>query len=307
MSAKVILNPYSNRWKAEARWPEAESALKNAGVEFELVISTAPGHIIELAEEATRQGFSPIIAAGGDGTIGEVVNGLAQASKSEQDLLGPVGILPLGTANDLVHNLRLPLDLKAAADIIKNGNIRSMDIGKVNDRYFANNSASGAEPYVTTKQVRITWISGIPRYLIAALWAIIDCPKWEADITWDSGKYHGPVSLVTVGIGSRSGGLFYMIPHADPFDGKLTFVYGYRPTRIAMLATLLRTMKPGVGSYVEMDGVHEQTATWVKIHLENPSPAHTDGELFSNAIQDLEYNIYPGRLQVLMPEPVRET
>ena len=92
-----------------------------------------------------------------------------------------------------------------------------------------------------------------------------------------------------------------MIPHADPFDGKLTFVYGYRSTRLAMLATLPKAMKPGAGSYVEVDGIHEQNATWIKIHLENPSPAHTDGELFTDAIQDLEYSIYPGRLQVLMP------
>jgi diacylglycerol kinase (ATP) len=301
MTAKVILNPYSNRWKAKARWPEAESVLKAAGVDFELAISDRPGHIVELAEQAARQGFSPIIAAGGDGTIGEAVNGLARAAKSEKDLLGPLGILPLGTANDLAYNLGLPLDLQSVAQIIKAGKTKRMDIGKVNDRYFANNSAAGLEPYVTTKQVRITWISGILRYLVAAVWAIMERPKWVANIKWDDGEYNGPVSLVTIGNGSRSGGVFYMIPHANPFDGKLTFVYGYRSTRRAMLSTLPRAMKPAAGSYVEMDGIHEQNATWIKIHLENPSPAHTDGELFSNAIQDLEYSIYPGRLQILMP------
>ena len=301
MTAKVILNPYANRWKAQARWPEAEAALKSAGVDFELVVSEGPGLITGLAEQAVRQGFSPVIAAGGDGTIGEAVNGLARAAKSEKDLLGPLGILPLGTANDLVYNLGLPLDLQAAAQIIKTGNTKHMDVGKVNDRYFANNSAAGLEPYVTTKQVRITWISGILRYLVAAVWAIMERPKWVAEIKWDNGQYHGPVSLVTIGNGSRSGGVFYMIPHADPFDGKLTFVYGYRSTRRAMLGTLPRAMKPAAGSYVEMDGINEQNATWIKIHLENPSPAHIDGELFSNAIQDLEYSIYPGRLQILVP------
>jgi diacylglycerol kinase (ATP) len=301
MTAKVILNPYANRWKAKARWPEAATALKAAGVDFELVISERPGHLIKLAEQASQQGFSPIIAAGGDGTIGEVVNGLALAAKSEKDLLGLLGILPMGTANDLAYSLRLPTDLQSAAQIIKAGNSQCMDIGKVNDLYFANNSAAGLEPYVTTKQIRITWISGILRYLVAAVWAIMERPKWVANIKWDNGEYNGPISLVTIGNGSRSGGVFYMIPHADPFDGELTFVYGYRSTRRAMLSTLPRAMKPDAGSYVEMDGIFEQKATWIKIHLENPSPAHTDGELFSNAIQDLEYHIYPGRLQILMP------
>ena len=301
MTAKVILNPYSNRWKARARWPEAEAALKAAGVDFELVVSERPGHIVELSEQAVRQGFSPIIAAGGDGTIGEVVNGMAHAANSEKELLGPLGILPLGTANDLVYNLGLPLELQAAAQVIKAGSTKRMDVGKVNDRYFANNSAAGLEPYVTTKQVKITWISGILRYLVAAVWAIMERPKWGASIKWDDGEYNGPISLVTIGNGARSGGVFYMIPHANPFDGQLTFVYGFRPTRLAMLSTLPRAMKPDVGSYVEVDGIHEQKATWIKIHLENSSPAHTDGEIFSNAIQDLEYSIFPARLQILMP------
>lgn len=299
MTAKVILNPYSNRWNAKARWPEAETALKEAGIDFEMVMSDRPGHITELAEQTARQGFSPIIAAGGDGTIGEVVNGLARAANTDQDLLGPLGILPLGTANDLVFNLGLPLDLKSSAQIIKNGITKKMDIGRVNDRYFANNSAAGLEPYVTTKQEKITWISGIFRYLVAAVWAIMERPTWNASIQWDDGEYKGPLSLVTIGNGSRSGGVFYMIPHANVYDGKLTFVYGYRPTRLAMLSTLPKAMKPGVGSYVETEGIHEKQATWIKVHLENPSPAHTDGELFTRAIQDLEYSIYPGRLQIL--------
>ena len=301
MTAKVILNPYSNRWKAQARWPEAAAALKAAGVDFELVVSEGPGRITGLAEQAARDGFSPIIAAGGDGTISEIVNGLARAAKSEQDVLGLVGIIPLGTANDLGYALKIPLDLNEAARVIKAGNTKRMDIGKVNDRYFANNSAAGLEPYVSTKQVRITWISGMLRYLVAAVWAIMERPKWVAHIQWDDGEYNGPISLVTIGNGSRSGGVFYMIPHADPFDGKLTFVYCFRSSRRSMLATLPRAMKPDAGSYVEMDGMFELKATWIKIHLETPSPAHTDGELFPEPIQDLDYRIYPGRLQILMP------
>jgi diacylglycerol kinase (ATP) len=301
MTAKVVLNPYSNRWNAKARWPEAEAALKEAGVDFELAISEHPGHTVDLAEIAAREGFSPIIAAGGDGTVGDVVNGLARAAKGEKELLGPLGLLPLGTANDLAYNLHLPTDLKTASQIIKQGNTRQMDIGKVNEHYFANNSAAGLEPYVTTKQVRITWISGILRYLVAAVWAIMERPKWMATIQWDDGHYEGPVSLVTIGNGSRSGGVFYMIPHADPFDGKLTFVYGYRSTRLSMLATLPKAMKPDAGSYVESEGIFEKNATWIKIHLENPSPAHTDGELFSTGVQDLDYRIFPGRLKIILP------
>ena len=301
MTAKIILNPYSNRWNAKARWPEAEAALKAAGVDFELAVSDHPRHIIELAEQAARQGFSPIIAAGGDGTIGEVVNGLARAAKSEKELLGPFGILPLGSANDLVDNLGLPRDLNAAAQVIAAGKTRRMDIGYVNGFYFANNSAIGLEPYITLVQQRITWIKGMMRYLVAAVRGIWDNPQWTAKIEWDGGQYEGPALLVTVGNGPRTGGVFFMAPHADPFDGKLTFVYGYRRTRGQIFRLLPKTMKPGKGSFVEMEGIHEQQATWVKIHVDGPAPAHVDGEIFSEGIQDLEYRIYPSRLQILMP------
>jgi diacylglycerol kinase (ATP) len=300
MTAKVILNPYSNRWIAKARWPEAEAALKSASVDFDLVVSERPRHIIELAEKAAREGFSPIVAAGGDGTIGEVVNGLARAARSGMDLLGPLGILPLGSANDLVDNLGLPRELEAAARVIAAGKTRRMDVGYVNGFYFANNSAIGLEPYITLVQQRITWIKGMIRYLVAAVRGIWDNPQWRAKIEWDGGQFEGPTLLVTVGNGPRTGGVFFMAPHADPFDGKLTFVYGYRKTRGQIFRLLPRTMKPGKGSYVEMKDIHEQQATWVKIHIEGPAPAHTDGEIFSEGIQDLEYRIFPARLQILI-------
>ena len=175
----------------EKRWPEAEAALKAAGVEFEMVISDHPHHVIELAEQAARQGFSPIIAAGGDGTIGETVNGLARAAKDGQALLGPFGILPLGSANDLVDNLGLPKDLATAARVIAAGKTRCMDVGSVNGLYFANNSAIGLEPYITLIQQRITWIKGMLRYLVAAVRGIMDKPLWSAEIEWEGWALQG--------------------------------------------------------------------------------------------------------------------
>ncbi|NOY99242.1 MAG: diacylglycerol kinase family lipid kinase [Chloroflexi bacterium] len=301
MTAKVILNPYSARWQARERWPEAEGALKAVGVDFDLAVSEGRGHCADLAEQAVKDGFSPIIAAGGDGTIGEVVNGLARAARSEDEPLGPFGVMPLGTANDLMGNLNMSTELTAAARTIASGHIRPVDLCKVNDRYFVNNSALGLEPLVTVIQQEIVWVKGIFRYLLAALTAIARGPRWDVEMEWDDGQYNGPISLVTVGNGALTGGLFYMTPHADPFDGKLTFTYGYRRKRLAMLGVLPRAMKPGEGSYVEMDGIHEINTTRLHVRLLQPTPAHADGELFSEAIQDVTYSIFPGRLQFLMP------
>jgi diacylglycerol kinase (ATP) len=300
MTAKVLLNPYSNRWNAQKCWSEAEAALRAAGIDFELAVSESPGHIARLAEQAVMDGFSPLIAAGGDGTVGEMVNALAHAAADDAALV-PIGIMPLGTANDLAYALKIPFDLDEAARVIAAGKIDHMDLGKANDIYFANNSALGLEPYVTIIQSRIGWIKGMARYFIAAVRAILDKPVWSAHLEWDGGAFDGPISLVYIGNGPRSGGVFYMGPHADPFDGKLTIVFGYRATRRGMFALLPRAMKPGAGSYVESEGMREFSASWLKVHLDHPSPAHTDGEIFSTAINDLEYHIFPGRIRVFLP------
>ncbi|HAE58712.1 MAG TPA: hypothetical protein DCG54_04175 [Anaerolineae bacterium] len=300
MTAKIILNPYSNRWNARARWSQAEEALHAAGVDFELAISEGPGYITMLAEQAVRDGFSPIVAAGGDGTIGEVVNGLLHAAGSPNGPLATLGILPLGTANDFAeYAMGLPLDLFAAARIIADGKPRLVDLGQVNERYFINNTALGLEPYITMIQSRIGWLKGVPRYLLAAVRGILDRPAWNAEMEWQDGNYAGPISLIYIGNGGRSGGVFFMSPHADPADGRLTIVHGYRASRREMFQLLPRAMKPGPGNYVESPGVSEFHSNWLRVRLDRPSPAHTDGDIFSTSIQQLDYRIYPACMPVL--------
>ncbi len=300
MTAKVILNPYSNRWNSQKRWPEAEAALKAAGVGFELAVSERKGHITELVVQAVREKFSPIIISGGDGSIGDALNGLMQAAGPGKQAVGPLGIMPTGSANDLAFNVGLPTDLSEAAKVIAAGKTRAMDIGRLNEKYFINNSAAGLEPYVTIKHENIHWINGMVRYLVAAVQAIMDKPEWHADVKWDDGHYSGPISLVSIGNGRRTGG-FFMTPHADPFDGKLTLAFGYRATRIGLFQALPRAFNEDKGSYVEMEGMREIHTTKITIHLDKPSPAHTDGELFSEWIQDFEYEILPQKLNILLP------
>ena len=299
MKIKVLLNPYSNRWNARARWPEAEAALKTAGVDFDLSISERADQLVDLAADAVKQGFTAIVAAGGDGTIGEVVNGIAQSWDGKSKFPATLGIIPLGSANDFAFALGLPLGLNEAAKAIASGKTKPVDLGKCNERLFINNSGLCLEPYVTTKHERIHWIKGIARYLVAAVWAIMDKPEWKGDLKWDGGDFSGPLSLVSIGNGRRTGG-FFMTPHADPFDGKLTLAFGYRGTRLGLFGALPRAFKEGEGSYVEMDGMYEVNCTRLGIHLDKPSPAHTDGELFDNWLTDLDYQIFPGAIQVLM-------
>jgi diacylglycerol kinase (ATP) len=296
MRAKVILNPYSGRWLARRRKDEAIQALRAAGIEYDLVETEGPRHGIELAEQAAREGFSPIISAGGDGATGEVINGLNRARP--EGVLGPLGVLPLGTANDLAHNLGLPLDLKEAARAIAAGKTRRIDLGKVNEWIFDNNSAVGLEPVVTIYNIHMVRLKGTIRYLLAALRAINDKPEWHMQLHWDDGQYVGPVSLVSVGNCPVTGGLFRMAPAADPADGKLTFVFGFAPSRLKMLSLLPRTIN---GSFVNDPAMRQVHTRRLVIHSDPATPLQVDGELRAEAISDLTYECLAARLDILTP------
>ena len=298
MKFKVLLNPYSNRWNARTRWPEADAALKAAGVDFDLSVSERADHLVDLAADAVNQGFTTIVVAGGDGSIGETVNGIARSWDGKKKFPATLGIIPLGSANDFAFAIDLPLGLTEAAKIIASGKTKSVDLGKCNERFFLNNSGLCLEPYVTTKHERIHWIKGIGRYLVAAVWAIMDKPEWRGDLKWDGGEFSGLLSLASIGNGRRTGG-FFMTPHADPFDGRLTLAFGYRATRLGLFSALPRAFKEGEGSYIEMDGMREVHCTRLTIHLDKPSPVHTDGELFDDWLTDLDYKILPGAVPVL--------
>jgi diacylglycerol kinase (ATP) len=296
MTATVILNPYANRWRARARRAEVESALRDAGISFDLIETTAPNEAIEIAKDSVRVGRTPVIAAGGDGTYGEVINGLFRAHP--EGTLGPVGVLPLGTANDLMANLGLPMNLREAAAVIAGGHTRRIDLGMANEWLFDNNSAVGLEPVVTIKNTQIRRLRGVGRYLVAALQAIAEKPEWEMKLKWDGGSYEGPVSLVSVGNCPRTGGLFRMAPAADPSDGMLTFVYGYAPTRRKMLSLLPRAIS---GNYVQDAAIHQHHTRELVIEASPSTPIQIDGELRSLDLVHIHYRVLPARLDIFAP------
>jgi diacylglycerol kinase (ATP) len=297
MTVKVIHNPYSARWTSLKRQSDMIAALETANIDFDLSMTDKPGHGIDLAEMAIIEGYEIIIAAGGDGTIQEVINGILKNGIT--NTLPKLGFMPLGTANDLMANLEIPTDLIEAAEIIASGKTQQIDICQVNDHFFINNAGLGLEPFVTTVQEKIKYPRGIPRYLIATLISIARNPQWEAEIKWDDGEYKGPMTMVSVGNGARTGGLFYTVPDADPFDGKLSFVYGAIQSRLEILKALLMLMKSGDGNYTEHPAVNQIHCTWMEATFQPGTPAHSDGELFSRDIHHLRYKIHPAVLSII--------
>ena len=298
MPATIILNPYANRWKAGASRPEIEAYFRSTGFDFVLQQTERPGHGTELARAAVESGNLPLIAVGGDGSITEVVNGLLQATPPENYPAGPIGFLPMGTANDLTDVLGIPRDMKAAMQLITSGQTRVIDMGTVNGHYFDNNSAIGLEPMVTIENIRLIWLKGVIRYLVAAVITILKKVNWQAQLEWDDGKYEGSISLVSVGNTHRTGGVFYMTPSAKIDDGFLDFVYAPSLSRIRMFQLLPLTQK---GTHVDAPEVREHRTRRLTIRTQTPTPVQADGELIATDATEIIYEILPGALRVFAP------
>ncbi len=295
---KIIVNPYAGRWKAKAAVPEIERACRKSGLDYDLVLTDEPGHGIALAREAVRDGFSPIVAAGGDGSISEVVNGLLQAADESGDAPVPLGVIPLGSADDFADSLGLAKEVEAACRVIQGGRTRLLDVGRVNGRYFDNNAAVGLEPQVTIAQAAMKRLKGTPRYVWAALKTILTFTPWEMRLSWDSGEYAGPVTLVSVGNNRRTGGAFVMTPQAEPDDGLLDFIFARATGRLRLLRLLPLTFD---GRHVEQPEVMYHRTTRLTVECEPPTPVHADGELFDLAATRIEFTVIPRRLPVLVP------
>jgi YegS/Rv2252/BmrU family lipid kinase len=296
-TAKIIVNPYSGRWKARDSIPLVRSALESAGVDYDLTVTQGPGEGVRIAAESARAGFSPVVAVGGDSTYSEVANGLLAAGG--KGVTAPMGIIPLGTANDLAYGLGLPDELEAAVELIARGYTRAIDVGRVNGRYFDNNSAVGLEPVVTLESERLVWVKGTIRYLLGALISILRAPEWNMTLEWDGGSYKGSTLLVSVGNCRRTGGFFFMTPQARPDDGLLDFVFAPGMSRLKVLRLLPLTFD---GSHIDRPEVTHGRTTRMEITCHPGTPVQADGEVVEWDTTEVRYEVVPAKLTVIVGE-----
>lgn len=294
MKVKVILNPYANRWGAQSKVETVKEMFTAVDVTPDVVVTEKIGAGIAEAEAAAKAGYDAVVAAGGDGTINEVVNGLIRASGAAPTI--PFGILPLGTANDLSDMAGLPRDLRSAVQIIAHGQTRQIDAARVNDHYFANNSALAMEPMVTLENIRLTRLSGNLRYFVALVRALVKLSAWQMHVVWDDGAYEGPAYLLSVCNSPRTGGLFFMAPEASLDDGLLDFVFAPEVSKLTVLAILVRLFR---GTHVQHPRVTYGRTRRLTVDSRPGAPMHADGEIIDEAVTHVEYEVLPGKITLL--------
>lgn len=296
MNVKVILNPYANRWGAQEKVGLVERALTAAQLDYDLTVTEAPVAGMTLAREAAAGGrYDAVVAAGGDGTINEVVNGVIAAAADQPTL--PFGVIPIGSANDFNLMAGLPGTIEESVRVIAAGHTRAIDAGEVNGRYFVNNSAVAMEPMVTLETYKIQRLTGEIRYVAGLLRALVKLSAWQMHIEWDNGGYDGPAYLLSVCNSPRTGG-FTMAPGAAIDDGVFNVVFAPEVPKRTVVNVLLRLMR---GTHVNHPAVTYVPTTRLSLTSEPGTPVHADGEVFDAAATAVTYRLLPGKVRLLSP------
>ncbi len=295
MTAKIILNPYSNRWGAGKAVDEVIATLHSLDYDFDLVQTSAPNEAIELARQAVELGFDPIVAAGGDGAISEVVNGLLGGVD-----IAPVrlGIIPLGSANDYAYQLGIPLDIEEACrTLVAAEHVRTLDAGRCNERVFQNDITIAFGAQVNIEAATIKRLRGSAIYLAGVFKALKSYKLPTVTIEWDEGKLEDkPILLAYVGNGWRTGGVFHLSPDAVLDDGLLDFVVGDAMGRVNTVRLLPKTFN---GSHVDDPRVFQTRFRNIRITSNDPLPVLCDGEIIYRDAHDLDIRVLPGALRVI--------
>jgi YegS/Rv2252/BmrU family lipid kinase len=304
----VVLNPYAGRGAAGRARPQLEAALRQAGVRFELVETRAAGEAMALAAAAHMDGYEVVAAAGGDGTVNEVLNGLAEATATDQPI-AKLALLPVGTGNDLATMLGLPGELSAAAAVIAAGRTRRIDVGCATlvspagtvVRYFDNNMGLGFEAQVTLESYGIHRLAGTLRYVVAALRALRSFPIHSVKVSWErpDGVWEErsqPTLLISVGNSARTGGVFYMTPDAQLDDGLLDVGVVKEIARWRILALMPKVLR---GAHRNEPAIELSRCRQLRMHCVQGLPVHLDGEVVLRDVQQAEVVVQPGRLEVV--------
>jgi YegS/Rv2252/BmrU family lipid kinase len=301
---KLIYNPAAGKGSAGRNLPHVQALLTERGFEYDLLLTQAPGHALEAARQAAEAGCPLVIAAGGDGTANEILNGLMQAEMNGKER-PTLAVLPIGRGNDFAYGVNIPTQLQPAVEVLVEGHQRMIDVGRVTGgdypqgRYFGNGVGLGFDTVVGFEAAKIKWLRGAASYLAALVKTIFlysKAPVYE--ICLDGGA---PVRkaflMVSVMNGTRMGGTFHMAPDGDPGDGFFDLCQVGQVPQAKIIFVAAKFIN---GTQKEHPAVQMLRARQVTIHaIQGTIPAHADGETICTAGSDLRIELFPAALAVV--------
>jgi diacylglycerol kinase (ATP) len=296
----IILNPAAGRGRAGEMRKRLISCLQEKGIPFQLELTREPGHAKEIAFRMSEI-FETIVAAGGDGTINEVVSGIVGKKAA-------IAILPLGSGNDFNKVIGISKKIDHAIDAIINGTRKLLDLGKVSywnhweekrERYFINTLGMGLDAEIAKETKQIKFLRGVPLYLLAAIKALQKHSPNEYKITEEKMTKVERAFLICAGNGCFEGGGFKLLPNANPNDSLLDIcILGVMPRHkaIGIIPKLIN------GTYENIQNVSMWKSRKFIIEAKNTFMLHGDGEIFEENTLRAEVKIAPSHISFIIPK-----
>lgn len=301
MRAKVIINSRSGKGRTREQ-SDMINTLGHRYGELDIFPTHRPRHAVELAASAAGEGYDLVVAAGGDGTVHEVVNGLVRDDRATL----PLGIIPIGSGNDTAFGLGIHEEPEQAVERLFNGTLQTLDLARVVDdrgksELFVNNLGIGFDAIIVMRTETITRLHGFAMYFAAVLQTILfyyHTPYLE--ITFDEEKVNQRSLFLYGGLGPRGGGGFLMTPDARWDDGLIDTCLVNPVGRLTMLNMLTRVMK---GTHVTSPHVTMRRNRTITVSSNSPMPIHLDGEMFAyprDNVRQVSIAIIPAALQIML-------
>lgn len=213
--ARIIYNPTAGREAFKKDLATVLERFETAGYETSTHATTGEDDAMEAAKYAVERRFDIVIIVGGDGTINEVINGIA-----EQEYRPKIGIIPTGTTNDFARALMIPRDTAKAVDIILKEKSLKLDVGKVNDQYFMNIAGGGDLTELTYDvPIKLKAVIGQLAYYMKGIEMLPFLKPTRAKIEYDGNVVDDDIMLFLIANTNSVGGFEKLAPDAKINDG----------------------------------------------------------------------------------------
>ena len=300
---KIVANPVAGSGAGARAIPRIIQLLNEHQMDYDLVKTEFPGHGIDLTRESASQGFDVIVAAGGDGTVNEIINGLMRAKMSGMNPPA-FGILGAGRGNDLAYSVNAPHDLEQAVKTLEESHRQLIDIGRVvggkypQGRYFGNCVGVGFDAVTTIEVSKMPRLGGFFSFFIAVLKTIFLYYKGPLiKVEYDDKEITQHCLMVSIMNGQRLGGGFWTAPNATLDDGLLDLCIAQEVTRRRIFTLIPYFLK---GTQHTQEEITMGQASKISIHaIDGVLPAQTDGEILCIDGNQLEIEILPKQLEVV--------
>ena len=299
--ARIIVNPVAGAGRTAREWPRIMNLFKGQGLNFEHDITEAPGHAVELARDATKNGYETIISVGGDGTINEIVNGLYKAGASKDIALGMVCT---GTGSDYARTVGISRKYEEACMRISQPKKITVDLGVIEyadngssvERVFVNFAGIGFDAEIVRRTTRnFKALGSTLSYLLGVFTTLISYRNREVRLIIDGEEMEREVCSVIANNGRYGGGGMFTAPDADLTDGMLDLLIIGDIGKADLIRSLPRIYK---GTHLTHPKVTMKKAREIEIRSAYPLNLQADGELLGQL--PARFRILPLALNVIV-------